>query len=128
MSSPTHYLFNFLLTYFLETDLNSGFKLVKQVLYSLSHTCSPFYSDYFVDRISRAIYPGWPQPVILLISASQETGITGLSHQCPVSTCLLISSLYNFLKDLFLDPSHNLVALMHFLSTVSYFLILFFLC
>jgi hypothetical protein len=32
---------------------------------------------------------GWPQTVILLISASQVASITGMSHQCPLTLCFL---------------------------------------
>jgi hypothetical protein len=41
----------------------------------LSHSSSPFYSDYFGDGVSQVISLGWPQTEILLISASQGAGI-----------------------------------------------------
>jgi hypothetical protein len=51
-----------------------GFVLAKQVFYCLSHTFSPFCPGYFGDGVS-----GWPQTMILLISASQVARITGVS-------------------------------------------------
>jgi hypothetical protein len=41
------------------------FALAKQALYCLSHTSSPFCSDYFGDGILKAICPGWPLTMIL---------------------------------------------------------------
>jgi hypothetical protein len=35
------------------------------------------------ERVSQSICLGYPQTAILLISASQVTRITGISHQCP---------------------------------------------
>jgi hypothetical protein len=62
-------------TFFGETWVwTQGFALAKQELYSLSHTSSPFCSDYFGDEVSRSICPGWPQTVILLILASLVVG------------------------------------------------------
>jgi hypothetical protein len=60
--------------------------LAKQVLYSLGHTSSPFCSGYFGDRVSQTVCLGWPQTMILLISASQIVKITGVNHQCLTST------------------------------------------
>jgi hypothetical protein len=37
----------------------------------LSHTSSPFCSSYFGNGIWQTICPGWPQTIILPISASQ---------------------------------------------------------
>jgi hypothetical protein len=37
---------------------------------------------YFWDRVS-FFCPGWPQILILLISASWVARIAGVSHQCP---------------------------------------------
>jgi hypothetical protein len=56
------------------------FALAKQALYHLNHTSSPFCCGYFGDRVSRNICPGWPQIVILLISASQVARITGMNY------------------------------------------------
>jgi hypothetical protein len=39
--------------------------LKKHAFYLLSHTSSPFYFGYFGDRVSRTIFPGWPQMTIL---------------------------------------------------------------
>jgi hypothetical protein len=60
--------------------LKSGFPLAKQVLHILSHTSSPFCSGYFRDGVSRTMCLVWPRTAILLISASQRAGITGMSH------------------------------------------------
>jgi hypothetical protein len=41
-----------------------GFAFAKQVLYSLSHTFSTFFSGYFGEEgvgVSQSIFPGWPQ-------------------------------------------------------------------
>jgi hypothetical protein len=38
--------------------------------------------DFFQDRVSGTISPGWLQTTILLISASLVARITGLSHLC----------------------------------------------
>jgi hypothetical protein len=54
--------------------------LAKQALYCLSHSSSLFFSGYFGDRVSRTTCLGWPQTVILPISASQVVRITGVSH------------------------------------------------
>jgi hypothetical protein len=35
---------------------------------------------------------GWPQTMILLISASQVAGITGVSHRCP-AYCFFLAEL-----------------------------------
>jgi hypothetical protein len=58
-----------------------GFILAKQVLYHLSHTSSPFCSGYFEDGVSGTICLGWPQAVILLISASQVARTISMSHR-----------------------------------------------
>jgi hypothetical protein len=41
-----------------------------------------FCKQFFQDRVSRVICPGWLWTVILLISASWVARITGMSHQC----------------------------------------------
>jgi hypothetical protein len=38
--------------------------------YTLSHSTSPFFVIFFLDRVSQTICPGWLQTTILLISAS----------------------------------------------------------
>jgi hypothetical protein len=58
-----------------------GLMFAKQALYPLSHIYSPFCSGYFGDGVSWTAYSGWPQTVILLISASQAARIIGMSHQ-----------------------------------------------
>jgi hypothetical protein len=58
-----------------------GFMLVKQGLYRFSHMSSPLCSGYFGDRVSHSVCLGWPQPTVLLISASQVTRITGVRHR-----------------------------------------------
>jgi hypothetical protein len=47
----------------------------------LSHSSSPFCAGGF----SNYFFPHWLQIKSLLISASQEAGITGVSHGCPTS-------------------------------------------
>jgi hypothetical protein len=44
-----------------------------------------FYSGYFGDGVSQTICLGYPQTVILPISASQVARITGVSYQCPAA-------------------------------------------
>jgi hypothetical protein len=44
--------------------------VANQVLYHLSHTSSPFYSDYFGDGISWIICQSWLWTSVLSISAS----------------------------------------------------------
>jgi hypothetical protein len=68
--------------------------LAKQVLYSLGHTSSPFCSGYFGDRVSQTVCLGWPQTMILLISASQVAKITGVSHWHLAE--LILWSLFSF--------------------------------
>jgi hypothetical protein len=54
--------------------------LTKQLLYHISHTCSPFFSGYFGDGekyLSRLPSNSEPQ-----ISAYQVARITGVSHWC----------------------------------------------
>jgi hypothetical protein len=48
-----------------------GSTLVKQALYHLHQTPSPFCSGYFGNGVSQTICPGWPQTAILQISASK---------------------------------------------------------
>jgi hypothetical protein len=60
-----------------------GFVLAKQVLCCMNHSNSPFCSGYFGVGVSRTICPGWPQTMILPISASQVARITDVSHQHP---------------------------------------------
>jgi hypothetical protein len=57
-----------------------GFVLAKQALYHVSYASSPFYSGYFGDRVLQTICPGWPQTMILTISASQIARITCMSY------------------------------------------------
>jgi hypothetical protein len=64
--------------------------------YTLSHSTSPFFCDeYFRDRVSRAIYPGWLRTMILLISASWVARVTGMNHQPPALFCSLKRDLHN---------------------------------
>jgi hypothetical protein len=67
------------LSFFCESGVwTQGFVFAMQVLYRLS----PFYSGYFGDGVSWAICEGWPQTLILPISAFQIARIKGMSHQC----------------------------------------------
>jgi hypothetical protein len=70
--------------YFLKNfPLGGCFELAKQALYRLSHTSSTFWSGYSEDRVLQTICLGWPQTMILLISASRVDRVTGMSHQRP---------------------------------------------
>jgi hypothetical protein len=68
--------------------LNPG--LAKLMLYHLSHTYSSFCSGYFGDGVSRTICLGWPQTLILPISASQVAKITCVSPSHQALYCILI--------------------------------------
>jgi hypothetical protein len=82
--------------------LNSGLHAVKQVLYCLNHTSSPFCSDYFAYGVSQTTCPCWLQTMVL-ISASQVAGITGLSHQLQASVlCFFVIYLCRYLSYLLL--------------------------
>jgi hypothetical protein len=59
--------------------------------YHLSHSTGPFLCWVFRDRVSRTIYPGWLQTMILLIAASWVARIMGVSHWCPAWNCFLTS-------------------------------------
>jgi hypothetical protein len=75
----THFLIAFLTKHFFlfsETGVwTQGFVLVKQVLYHLTDSCSPFCSDNFW----RTICPSWLWTMIFMISASQEARVIGIS-------------------------------------------------
>jgi hypothetical protein len=63
---------------------NSGL-FVKQILYCLCHTSSPFCSDYFGDGgggggVLQTICLVCPPTVILLIAALQVARTTGMNH------------------------------------------------
>jgi hypothetical protein len=78
------YSFNFF--FFLQDWVwTQGSTFAKQAFYCLSHTSSPFCSGYFGDGVFQTICPGWPWTVILLTSASQIAGITGVSYGCLAS-------------------------------------------
>jgi hypothetical protein len=57
----------------------------------LSHTSSPLCYGYF-DGVSQTICLGWPQNLILSISASWIARITGVSHQYPALGVLFLKS------------------------------------
>jgi hypothetical protein len=45
---------------------------------------------FSIDMGSRKrLCPGWPGAMIILISASQEAGITGMDDQGPCGSCVL---------------------------------------
>jgi hypothetical protein len=48
-----------------------GFALAKRVLYCLNFTSNPLCSDCFGDEVLRTMCLGWPQTLILMISAFQ---------------------------------------------------------
>jgi hypothetical protein len=58
----------------------------------MSRTSSPFFFGYFGDCSSWIICLGCPQSSILLISVSQVARITGVSHWCLASFCLVMYS------------------------------------
>jgi hypothetical protein len=55
-----------------------SFSLANQAFHHLSYTSRPFCFGGFGDRISQTIYQGWPQTVILQISASSVSRSTDL--------------------------------------------------
>jgi hypothetical protein len=57
--------------------------LAKQVLYHLTQTSSPFWSDYFGDRGLMNYFPRLALNLLLPISASKVARITGVSHWRP---------------------------------------------
>jgi hypothetical protein len=61
-------------------------------VYTLS-TPSPFCDDFFWDRVSWTIYPGWLWTSILLMSASWEARITG------VNPCLRFFSNWDYRQE-----------------------------
>jgi hypothetical protein len=72
-------LYHIILYFYFLVGLGSELKAL-----CLSHTFSAFlFPLFFEDRVSQASFLGWPQTLILQISASQATRITGMSHQCP---------------------------------------------
>jgi hypothetical protein len=64
-------------------------RLPRQAPYHLSYSSSSFCIGFFQDRVSRTICLGWLRTVIFLISASRVARITGMSHQCLASCCIL---------------------------------------
>jgi hypothetical protein len=65
--------------------LIQGHMLGRQVLYHLSHSTSPFWCWVFQDRVSRNIFWGWLQIMILLISASRVVRFTSVNHLHPTT-------------------------------------------
>jgi hypothetical protein len=57
-----------------------------------------FRDGFFQDNVCQTIWPGWLRTTILLISASWEARIIGMSHGCPSS--FLPSFLLSFLPSL----------------------------
>jgi hypothetical protein len=76
--------------------------LAKQPLYHLSHTSVHFVLVILEMGVLWTICPGWPRIGILLTSAWQETGITGMSHlalsQGIQITFKCLHILFNFLQ------------------------------
>jgi hypothetical protein len=68
-----------------------GFALAK-VLYHLSCTSCLFCSDYFGDGVLWTVCPGWPQTLVLLISAFQVARISVVSHRRPAGVEVLKKS------------------------------------
>jgi hypothetical protein len=67
-----------------------GFALARQALYHMGHSTSPFLCiEYFQDRVSRTICPGWLWTAIFLISAFWVARITGVNHQHPAIRVLM---------------------------------------
>jgi hypothetical protein len=58
----------------------------------LSHISSPFCLGYFGDGVSQTICSGWPQTMILRISASLVARIMGMSHLVPSFSTFLMST------------------------------------
>jgi hypothetical protein len=71
-----------------------GFKLKASRL--LGKCCTTWatppilFVEYFQDRVSRTICPGWPWTAILLISEPWVARITGVNYQCPAEDVFLL--------------------------------------
>jgi hypothetical protein len=63
--------------------------LPKQVLYSLSHTSSPFCSGYFGDGVQAGLEPPYS------LSVSQVVRITGMSHQHLLQSAMVNITLFH---------------------------------
>jgi hypothetical protein len=70
-----------------DLSLNSGLCTCKAGALLLKPHLHPFWSSYFGSGVSQTICLGWPGTVILPISASQITRITGMSHLAPSLGC-----------------------------------------
>jgi hypothetical protein len=72
-----------------DCGLNSGLCACKAGTLPL-YISSPFFFGYFRDGFSGTTFPGWPQTLIFLISATQVAKITGVSHHqhLDLNSCL----------------------------------------
>jgi hypothetical protein len=55
----THIYIYIYFFFFCRMGFEFSFTFTKQVLYHLSHTSNPFCFDYFGDRVSPTVCPGW---------------------------------------------------------------------
>jgi hypothetical protein len=60
--------------------MNSGFCTCKVGSLLLEAHLQSILLGYFVDEISQATYLGWPQTLVLCISASKIARITDMKH------------------------------------------------
>jgi hypothetical protein len=89
--NPIFYCFYIYRLYFIQMR---ALWLAKQVFYRLSHTSSPFCSDYFGGGVLWTTWPRWSGNFILWISVTQVVRITGVSHWDQVEFILYWSWLY----------------------------------
>jgi hypothetical protein len=89
LSFPFHYVCWLFYSFFsiflvgLDFELRASFMLSRQLVYHLNHSTSLFFlcvcDGFFLDRVSQTICPVWLWTVVLLICASWEARITGVS-------------------------------------------------
>jgi hypothetical protein len=78
----------------LSLSVGLGFELAKQV-FCCSFWLFIFWSGYLGDQVVWTICPGWPQTLILLISASQAARVIGVSHRHWLGPLILRTELWS---------------------------------
>jgi hypothetical protein len=74
-----------------------GFAFAKQALLPLEPQLQPIFLWLFWRWALANCFPGWPQTMILWMSASQVARIIGISHQHPAIIFILIKNLVEHL-------------------------------